>query len=246
MQLILHSLAYPVTALGPGRRVALWVAGCPMRCPGCITPELLDAGAGRAIAVDHLAARLLRLEEEFDGVTLSGGEPFAQAGALAALLDRVLPARPRWSVIAFSGFRLQRLQRMGAEVDRLLGHVDVLVDGPYVRTIPSVHPLAGSGNQEVHYLTTRGRALRPAIEALPDERANLALGPGGGSMLVGIFGPERRRAYHRALGLEGGRGTPKGTTLRSSESRQQRTNLRRGRSGSGAEWRNAGPPRRHE
>ncbi|MEM7016481.1 MAG: 4Fe-4S cluster-binding domain-containing protein, partial [Pseudomonadota bacterium] len=42
-------LAYPVTALGPGRRVVLWVAGCSLRCKDCITPELLDSEQGRII-----------------------------------------------------------------------------------------------------------------------------------------------------------------------------------------------------
>ena len=82
MDLMLHSLAHPVTALGPGRRVALWVAGCPLRCPGCITPQLLEAGGGRAVAVDRLAERILHLEDDLDGITLSGGEPFAPCSCL--------------------------------------------------------------------------------------------------------------------------------------------------------------------
>lgn len=26
-------------ALGPGLRSALWVQGCPFRCPGCVAPD---------------------------------------------------------------------------------------------------------------------------------------------------------------------------------------------------------------
>ncbi len=43
----LFSLAWPVTSLGPGRRVVLWVAGCRKRCPGCISPEMQDPANGR-------------------------------------------------------------------------------------------------------------------------------------------------------------------------------------------------------
>jgi len=214
MDLVCHSIAHPVTALGPGRRVALWVAGCPFRCPGCITPELLEARGGKAVSVDRLATRMLRLDPRLDGITLSGGEPFAQAGALAALLERVLASRPHWSVIAFSGFRLARLRRMGDEAACLLERIDMLIDGPYVRERPSIHPLAGSGNQEVHYLTARGAALRHAVDSLAGEQANLALGTDGGVMLVGVIGPERRRAYHRALALGAAPPPPRDTDVK--------------------------------
>ena len=200
MELAVHSLAYPVTALGPGRRVALWVAGCPLRCPGCITPELLDANSGRLVSIDDLATRILSLDCGLDGLTLSGGEPFAQPGGLSSLLGRVRPARPSWNVIAYSGFRLDRLREMGQEAAALLAQVDMLVDGPYLADMPSEHPLAGSGNQEVHFLTPLGRSMRSAVEALPRQSANLAVGKGV-AMLVGILGPARRRAYHHALGV---------------------------------------------
>ena len=34
-------------AEGPGRRFALWVQGCPLRCPGCCNPEMLPFAGGR-------------------------------------------------------------------------------------------------------------------------------------------------------------------------------------------------------
>ena len=36
----LHRIYYPVTALGPGRRLGIWVQGCARRCPGCLSPEM--------------------------------------------------------------------------------------------------------------------------------------------------------------------------------------------------------------
>ena len=54
MKIVAHSLAYPVTSLGPGRRVVLWVAGCSRRCPGCISPELLTSDAGQEVAVERV------------------------------------------------------------------------------------------------------------------------------------------------------------------------------------------------
>ncbi|MCA9663392.1 MAG: 4Fe-4S cluster-binding domain-containing protein, partial [Myxococcales bacterium] len=67
------ALVVPATeAEGPGRRYALWVQGCPMRCPGCCNPEMLEfrGGARRrpaALVTEAIAA-------DVDGVSLLGGE----------------------------------------------------------------------------------------------------------------------------------------------------------------------------
>lgn len=33
---------YPVEVLGPGKRAAVWLCGCPHRCTGCSNPELWE------------------------------------------------------------------------------------------------------------------------------------------------------------------------------------------------------------
>ncbi|MBA3821603.1 MAG: 4Fe-4S cluster-binding domain-containing protein, partial [Deltaproteobacteria bacterium] len=45
-------------AEGPGRRWALWVQGCTIRCAGCCNPEMFAADRGDAVALDALLARL--------------------------------------------------------------------------------------------------------------------------------------------------------------------------------------------
>jgi anaerobic ribonucleoside-triphosphate reductase activating protein len=104
VKLQLARMAYPVTSLGPGRRVALWVSGCGMRCRGCITPDLWDMAAGRAVEVDRVLQRILALDLPLDGITLSGGEPFDQPAPLGWLLRRVRAVRPDWSSLVFSGY----------------------------------------------------------------------------------------------------------------------------------------------
>src|SRR4051812_10819834 len=42
-------------AEGPGRRFAVWVQGCPLRCPGCCNPEMLPFEGGHEVGVDELA-----------------------------------------------------------------------------------------------------------------------------------------------------------------------------------------------
>ncbi|MEA2080563.1 MAG: 4Fe-4S single cluster domain-containing protein [Pseudomonadota bacterium] len=201
MELKLYSLAYPVTALGPGRRLAVWVAGCPLRCKGCITPHLLSSEAGKSIAVPRLAQRLLQLPLPLDGVTLTGGEPFTQAEALADLLSLVRVERPQWNVLTFSGFTLRQWQGGDAAQRQLLQQIDILVDGPYLAGKPGRHPLTASANQQLHLLTPRAQTLKPALDALSVNAANLGVNPQGEDCLIGIVDPATRRRLHRSLRL---------------------------------------------
>lgn len=195
----LYALAYPVTSLGPGRRVALWVAGCGRGCPGCISPEMQPVDAGRPVTAERLAGRLLRLDAGLEGLTVSGGEPFDQAAALSEVVVRVRRARPEWSVIVYSGYTLAEIRRDSSR-HALLGLVDVLVDGAYLRDVPG-RALAGSGNQIFHYLTTRGLSLREAMEGATPGAANIGLGRGLLNMIIGVTDDTNRSAIRRALGL---------------------------------------------
>lgn len=88
-----------------------------------------------------------------EGVTISGGEPFLQAEALANLLDLVLAKRPELTVMSFTGYLKDDLN--WPEAQRLLGHLDLLIDGPYVKELNDDLGLRGSSNQQLHFLTPR-------------------------------------------------------------------------------------------
>ena len=155
-------------ALGPGLRFALWVQGCPFTCPGCIAPEFLPAAGGREIEPGQLAGEVLQVPGLY-GITLSGGEPFAQAAGLADLLDLVAQRRPDLTVICYSGFTRAQLERQGAcneGVRRLLQRLDVLIDGQYLHELNRYDSrgLRGSANQSVHFLTARIAPDRAALE----------------------------------------------------------------------------------
>jgi anaerobic ribonucleoside-triphosphate reductase activating protein len=139
-------------AEGPGWRWALWVQGCPLRCPGCCNPEMLRFGrSARQVAPEALADEVADVE----GVSFLGGEPFAQAEALA-VLARLVRARGL-SVMVFSGFTLAELrERPGAAA--LLAETDLLVDGRYDRRLrTTARRWIGSENQVLHFLTDRYR-----------------------------------------------------------------------------------------
>lgn len=142
-------------ALGPGRRSVVWVQGCPFRCAGCLAPDWIPDRAARHVDPAELAEELLA-DPGVTGLTLSGGEPMAQAAGLAALV-RAARVRRDLSVICFTGYRLDRLRSRppAPDVTELLGLLDVLIDGQYVAGLDDGKGLRGSSNQRVHHLTPR-------------------------------------------------------------------------------------------
>lgn len=142
-------------ALGPGIRSVVWVQGCPLHCPGCIAPDWIPRRTARLVAPEELAAELLA-DPAVSGLTLSGGEPMLQAGALAAMV-RAARAQRDVTVICFTGHTLAELRESppGRGVTGLLEQVDVLIDGPYVAAANDGLGLRGSSNQQVHHLTSR-------------------------------------------------------------------------------------------
>jgi len=94
-------------ANGPGVRSVLWVQGCPFRCAGCFNPNFLPFAGGREAAPAAVAAWMLA-ETDTEGVSFSGGEPFAQAGALAELAERARGAGK--GVLIFTGYEAAALR----------------------------------------------------------------------------------------------------------------------------------------
>jgi organic radical activating enzyme len=141
------------------------------------------------------------LSEDYAGVTLSGGEPFAQAQALTELLAGVSMARPHWTWMVFSGFTIEQLRRGTSAQQELLAKLDALVDGPYAMSQPGTHPLTASANQRLHLLSARARASRDDYDGLPYNRANLGIHPTAGDWLIGVVRPEARLRLHRVLAL---------------------------------------------
>ena len=149
-------------AEGPGRRFALWFQGCPLRCPGCCNPELIPFEGGEAMqSAEVIAAMDTAIADRIEGITLLGGEPLAHAAGSAAL---AIAARERGlSVMVFSGYTLAAARIMNcSEVNALLDHTDILVDGPYERERPdTARRWIGSTNQRIHFLTERYRPDDP-------------------------------------------------------------------------------------
>ena len=132
---------------GPGLRLTVFAQGCPHRCPGCHNPQSHDFSGGTPADTEEILARV-RDNSLLDGVTLSGGEPFAQAAACAEIARGA--RKLGLNVWCYTGYRFEELLAGGAEWRELLEAVDVLVDGPFVLAQRSLElRFRGSKNQRL-------------------------------------------------------------------------------------------------
>lgn len=189
-------------SLGPGKRFAIWVQGCPFNCADCIAPDWIPIKPAHPVDLNMLAGRILAVPD-LEGLTISGGEPMLQAGPLSDLLFQVRTSRPGLSVIAYSGFTLEQLTRRAksdAAITSFLGQLDVLVDGLYLGQENNGRGLRGSRNQVVHFMTPRYEHLREQFENGCRQSEMHLLSDG--VLIVGIPRPEtlaRQRSIVRDI-----------------------------------------------
>ena len=179
----LSRIHFPVTTLGPGRRVALWFQGCSIRCLGCVSVDTWDESAGMTGITDVLDI-LATYADEADGLTISGGEPFDQPDALAVVLGHWRSVSQR-SVLLFTGHEMASVRDWFAAHP---GLVDAVIAGPFNLRAPQTLALRGSDNQRLHILTALGEEFalydRPADAR--DRRLDVAFDEEGHAWFAGI------------------------------------------------------------
>jgi anaerobic ribonucleoside-triphosphate reductase activating protein len=149
---------FPVTVLGPGRRIGLWVQGCSIGCKGCVSMDTWNADLRKRVTVDDLLSWCKKVGKAgFDGVTISGGEPFDQAPALAVLLRRMREWRRTegldFDILCYSGYPLKSLQSKHANVLALL---DAVIPEPFIESLLPASIWRGSSNQALVPLSDLG------------------------------------------------------------------------------------------
>ena len=189
----LNKAHWPVTVLGPGRRIGLWVQGCTIHCRGCVSQDTWPRDASKAMPVREIVAWCKRVAADgFDGVTISGGEPFEQPAGLRALLDALdrwrIEAALDFDILCYSGYPLKTLERKHPQ---LLALLDAIVPEPYVDNVPVTHVWRGSRNQPLVPLTARGRSRYAEFVDAPIEAGGKrmqAAVEGGRVWMIGIPG----------------------------------------------------------
>ncbi len=193
-------LHYPVTTLGPGLRLGLWLQGCSIRCPGCISLDTWKPNVG-LVPLPELLERVVGLATDAEGLTISGGEPFDQPDVLAAVLTtwRKVSAR---STLIFTGKEFGAVAPWIANND---GLVDAVITGPFRSDEAQTMALRGSDNQELHVLTPLGGEMtiyeRPLLPA--DRRLDVMFDELGHAWFAGIPARGDLGRLRRALASAG-------------------------------------------
>lgn len=143
----LYRLYHGSVVDGPGRRSVVQVSGCSIRCEHCFVPQTHRLENGKLISISSIVEEIVAHRDEHDGVTILGGEPFDQAGPVAELVFRL--RCHGLHITIYSGYMFEGLiERKDPNIDFILTHKDLLIDGPFVRQLGNdAGEYRGSRNQ---------------------------------------------------------------------------------------------------
>ena len=152
MLINLHSTIKSSRVNGPGDRFVIWTQGCRKMCKNCYNPETWSHYRNNLIDIDLLVEEIKN--SSISGVTISGGDPFEQPEELFYLLGEIKQLDLSDGVIVFSGYTIDEI-RVREELRKSLDYIDVLIDGLYIDEKRITNGLAGSSNQEFHFLSDK-------------------------------------------------------------------------------------------
>jgi anaerobic ribonucleoside-triphosphate reductase activating protein len=207
MKIALSRIHFPVTTLGPGRRLGIWMQGCSIRCPGCISSDTW-VKQKPDLEVTKLLERVCPWLQECDGVTISGGEPFEQPEALEQLL-RAIRQVSSVDILVYSGRPFEELVKCAAVAQ---GLADCLISDPFDVNMGQTKHLRGSDNQRITCLTPLGRQVFGALDretTAADRQLDVMFDRHGEIWLAGI---PRRGDMARLKSILQDRGTYMSTT----------------------------------
>jgi anaerobic ribonucleoside-triphosphate reductase activating protein len=144
----LNKIQFPIYNLGNGKRIGIWVQGCNLGCKGCVNQTLWSKQGGKSIPIIDLFNWILSIQNQYDGITISGGEPFQQYEQLISFLHMV-KTKTKLDIHCFSGYYLNELYELFP--DKLfLKYIDTLVDGRFIEEQQDDSNTKGSSNQNIY------------------------------------------------------------------------------------------------
>lgn len=89
----IHSFESFGTVDGPGIRFIIFMQGCPLKCKYCHNRDTWDFSGGTEYSVEEIIPMIKKVKPYIDssggGVTVSGGEPLAQAQFVCELFKKL-------------------------------------------------------------------------------------------------------------------------------------------------------------
>jgi anaerobic ribonucleoside-triphosphate reductase activating protein len=145
----LYRLYHNSTVDGPGRRSVVQVSGCSIRCSGCYIAQTHERENGVRVPIASIVDEIVANRADHDGVTILGGEPFDQPWQVAELVYRL--KRFDLHLTIYTGYTLEALiARKDPNVDYILTHTNLLIDGPFVKELSTnAGEYRGSQNQRL-------------------------------------------------------------------------------------------------
>lgn len=187
------------TVLGPGERAVLWVHGCCFDCKGCIA-DSYKFGPYREVTTETMADWYCSCNDKIEGITISGGEPFLQAGELAEMI-RLIREKRDCGVIVYTGFLYEELLKRSQADESIrlfLNEIDLLIDGTYVEELDDNRRAIGSQNQRVLLLTERYQETVNAYYEKPGRQVEIRIFDGK-SVLVGVPAREQKVLWSKLI-----------------------------------------------
>jgi anaerobic ribonucleoside-triphosphate reductase activating protein len=153
----LNKIQYPLYNLGPGKRIGIWVQGCSLHCRGCINQSVWDREKGKQVPVLAVYEIIKQLGNEYDGLTITGGEPFEQYAQLMAFAT-LIKRKTNLNILCYTGYSLNKLETRFPD-KAFYQCIDILIDGRFEKENPSENSLKGSENQSI-YSINNGEAIK--------------------------------------------------------------------------------------
>lgn len=149
--LCIGRIIFPVTSLGYGNRLVIWLRGCNLMCEECMSKDLWDVNDKSYMSVLDVYNIILEYKNKIDGLTISGGEPFLQIKSLLPLIKQLFENITK-DIILYTGYTVKELEEnYFYEYNEIKKYISVLITGRYIKEMNNSIGLAGSSNQE--YIT---------------------------------------------------------------------------------------------
>ena len=169
---------------GPGFRLTVFLQGCPHHCYKCQNPQTWDYRGGKFMTF-HQIAQKFKENPMLQGITLSGGDPFMQAGKVARLIKYIKQITEQDNreidIITYTGYTLDELIdiiittypdpdiiHQARTYKELMEQTDYIVDGKFDYTKKSMScKFRGSTNQRFLKITMADGKVTNVEELYP-------------------------------------------------------------------------------